>query len=411
MQGSDRSLQANIWKYYLFHFFLNLQLWFPIWIIYLTEKRGLTLTEVTLIDVPFWVSIMVLQIPGAALADRWGRKPTLVAAATAFAAAVTFFALANSFPLLLGAYLVWGVAFALLYGTESAFIYDSLKAAGREDEYPRIYGRGWAIATAAQVGGTLIGAPLAQETSLVFPILLSGGIASIAALVALTFREPQVMSTAHHPNYGEIIREAMAVVRRQPDIRYAILFFGLVTLGNIAPVFFFQPFLRDHGIDVGDLGFWQTPMRIAGILGALSAHRLIRSLGERGAFLMMPVALVLSYLLLASWDSAYAQVSFSMMGFMMIFSQPAVTDYVNKRVASQQRATVVSLTNLIRSAVLIPSAPLLGILADEASLRVAFGTGAGLIAVLGLPLMLLWMPHLTRRPLATEPAPVRVDSA
>src|SRR5688500_4464647 len=137
-------MENNVWKYYLFHTFLNLQLWWPIWIIYLTEERGLTLAQVTLIDVPFWLCIILLQVPGAALADRFGRKPTLIGAALLFSVAIVFFGLATSFWLLLVSYLIWGVGFSLLWGTESAFIYDSLKAMGREEEYPKIYGRGWA---------------------------------------------------------------------------------------------------------------------------------------------------------------------------------------------------------------------------------------------------------------------------
>ena len=94
-------MQANIRKFYLFQFLLNFQLWWPIWVIYLTEERGLTLGQVTLIDVPFWLSIIALQIPAAAIADRWGRKPTLIVSACALSAAVTIFGLATSFELIL----------------------------------------------------------------------------------------------------------------------------------------------------------------------------------------------------------------------------------------------------------------------------------------------------------------------
>ena len=413
MQEPPDALQQNIWKYYAFHIFLNLQLWFPIWIIYLTEERGLTLAQVTLIDVPFWLSIILLQIPAAAIADRWGRKPTLIGAALAFSSAVVFFGLASSFWLLLGSYLVWGVGFSLLYGTESAFIYDSLKAMGREEEYTHVYGRGWALATGAQLAGTLIGAPLAGATNLIFPVLLSGGIASLAVLVALTFREPRAVSATHHPSYGEIIRDSVQVLRRQPAVRYAILFYGLITLGSVAPVFFFQPFLRDHGVDIGEVGIWQTPMRILGILAALGAYRIMRTLGERGAFYMMPLVLVPSYVLLASWDSAYAQISFSTINFVVILSQPTVTGYVNRRVPSEQRATVLSMTNLIRSMVLIPTAPLMGILAEEISLEASFAVAAGAVAILGLPLMAAWLPHLSRRsdtlPTESVAAPLPAD--
>ena len=112
------TMQANIRRYYLYNFFLNFQLWWPIWIIYLKEERGLSQTQVTLIDVPFWLSIVLLQIPAAALADRWGRRPALIASGCCFALAITLFGLASSFPLLLLSYLVWGVAFSLYNGTD-----------------------------------------------------------------------------------------------------------------------------------------------------------------------------------------------------------------------------------------------------------------------------------------------------
>ncbi len=396
-QPSTANLEGNVRKYYLFHLFLNLQLWWPIWIIYLTEMRGLTLAQVTLIDIPFWLCIIFLQVPGAALADRFGRKPVLIASATLFAIAIVFFGLATTFWLLLASYLIWGVGFSMLWGVESAFLYDSLKAMGREDEYPRIYGRGWAIAMAAQVAGTLIGAPLAEATDLQTPIVLSGAISAVAILAALTFVEPPGVK-AHHLTYGEIVSDSASLVRRKPDIRYAILFFGLVTIGSIAVVFFFQPFLVDHDVGVGSVGIWQTPMRIAGIIAALSAHRLMSGFGERRTFYMMPVLVVAGYLILATWDSIYAAIAFPIVFFAVSLSQPTVTDYINRRVPTEQRATMVSLTNLIRSAVLIPTAPLLGLLADEVSAEAAYFAGAALVAGLAIPLFALWWPTLGKAP-------------
>lgn len=390
------ALEGNVWKYYSFHFFLNFQLWWPIWIIYLTEERGLTLSQVTLIDVPFWVSMIVLQVPAAAVADRWGRKPTLMLSAAMLAFAITFFGLATNFWLILGSYLIWGIGFALLSGTESAFIYDTLKELGREGEYQRIYGRGWAVAMAASLGGTLLGAPVAAATSLAFPIVLSGGLAAVALAAALLFVEPLASDRGEHgPSYGEIIRESGAIVRRNAAVRYSLLYFGVMTVGAVGTIFFFQPFLVHHGASLGSVGLWQTPMRIAGIAGALAAHRLISRLGERWTFWAAPAVIVAAYVVLAGWDSIYAQAMFPIINFAAVLMQPAVTDYLNRRVSSEQRATVVSLTNLIRSIVLVPSAPAMGALAQE-SLALGFAAGGAIIAAAGLPLMLLWTPHLDR---------------
>ena len=389
--------RANIWKFYLYQFLLNFQLWWPIWVIYLTEERGLSLGQVTLIDVPFWGSIIALQIPAAAIADRWGRRPTLLAGALFFSIAVTVFGLATSFELILVSYLIWGVGFALLGGTESAFLYDTLKALGREDEYPRVYGRAWGLVFAAAMAGTLLGAPVAKATDLSFPIVVSGGIAFLAVLAAASFTEPRLEEgRRHHLSYGQIIGESVEILRRRPAIRYSVLFYGLITIGSIGPIFFFQPFLREHGIGLGEVGLWQTPTRIAGIIGAVAAYRIIAVLGERRTFYLMPAVIFASYALLALWDSVYAQVAFPVMSLVVALSQPTVTDYLNRRVPTDQRATVVSLTNLARSAVLVPSAPLLGQLADRASLKATYWAGGAMVAALSLPLLALWSPLLLR---------------
>lgn len=387
--------ESNIWKYYLFQALVGLQLWYPIWVIYLVEERGLSLTQVTIVEVPFWVAAVLIQIPAAAAADRWGRKPMLFIGALSLATATVLFGVAAAYPLLLLSYVIWGASFAFLYGTESAFIFDSLKTAGREDEYTKIYGRGWGITTAAILAGTLLGAPIADATSLPFPIILSGGIAALAGLVALTFAEPRAEGRSVLPTtYAEIIRESVKVMRESSAVRYAVLFYGVITVGYIAPFFFFQPFLVDHNVDVGDVGFWQTPTRLAGVAGALTAAWLLASLGERITFWSMVTALVAALGLLAAWESRWAVIAFPLIFYVVILSQPTVTDYLNRRVPTERRATVLSMTNLMRSLVIIPAAPLFGAIADQASLETTFLAHAITVAALGIPLLLLWNRHL-----------------
>ena len=402
--AEKRAYEANIWKFYLQTFLLNFQLWYPIWIIYLQEERGLTLGQVTLVEVPHLLAVVVLQIPAAAIADRWGRRTSLALGALLSATGVTLFGLADTYLLILFSYLVWGAAFALMSGADSAFLYDSLKALGREDDYQRIYGGAWAVLSAASLAGTLIGAPVAAATSLPFPIVLSGGIAALGVLAALTFTEPRRFSDDPQLPYREVMKESVRLALHQPTVRYAILFFGVLTIGGIAPVFFFQPFLTRHDIGLSQVGFWQTPTRVMGVVGALVAYRVVSGLGERGTFILLPLAMVGSYALLAAWDSVYAQITFPVMNLAAVMGRPVVTDYLNRRVPTGQRATVLSLTNLTYCLILIPLAPIVGLIADKLGLLAAFWTGAA-ISLAGMVVLPLWWRAMAKEELpAEEPA-------
>ena len=401
--AEKRAYEANIWKFYVQTFLLNFQLWYPIWIIYLQEERGLTLGQVTLVEVPHLLAVVVLQIPAAAIADRWGRRTSLALGALLSAAGVTLFGLADTYLLILFSYLVWGAAFALMSGADSAFLYDSLKALGREDDYQRIYGGAWAVLSAASLAGTLIGAPVAAATSLPFPIVLSGGIAALGVLAALTFTEPRRFSDEPQLPYREVMKESVRLALHQPTVRYAILFFGVLTIGGIAPIFFFQPFLVRHGIELSQVGFWQTPTRVMGVVGALVAYRVVSHMGERRTFILLPLAMVGSYALLAGWDSVYAQVTFPVMNLAAVMARPVVTDYLNRRVPTGQRATVLSLTNLTYCLILIPLAPIVGLIADKLSLAAAFWTGA-VITLAGMVILPLWWRAMAKEELPAQEA-------
>src|SRR5215207_9410627 len=123
---------ANVRRFYLYAFFIQFQLWFPIWVVYLQEKRGFSLTQVTAVDIAFWLVIVLAEMPTGAVADRWGRKTSLLLGAISFATAIFFFGLADSFWSVLVTYVIWGVSMTLASGADAAFLYDSLVPLNRE---------------------------------------------------------------------------------------------------------------------------------------------------------------------------------------------------------------------------------------------------------------------------------------
>jgi MFS family permease len=387
--ATARAYRANVWKLYAYTFVTYFQLWWPIWVIFLQDERDLSLTQIGALESVFWVGAVVLLVPAGAMADRWGRRLSLLLGSLVTAVAVFLFAVLP-FPYLIFSWLLWSLAIAMQMGKDAAFLYDTLKALGREEEYPLLYGRVWALTNVAALLATLAGAPIAAAASIQFPILVSGGILLLGAVVAFTMTEPKISETQERPRYWSLITQSTRLAANLPTVRYMILLYGVIGVASVAPIVFFQPFLTDHDVPLGQVGFYQVPVRILAIAGALAAYRAVSLWGEHRTIFLLPVLSVASYAVLGLWDSIGAAAIFPILALTVSMARPVVTAHVNRRVPSEQRATVLSLGELIYSLVLASFVPAMGAVSDQASLGAAFGMAGLFMGLTGGLLMVLW---------------------
>ena len=386
----DMAYEGNIWKSYLYRFLMEFQLWWPIWVIYLQKQRGLSLTQITLLDTPFFVLMVLAEVPTGAIADRFGRRWSLVLGSSLFAVAVFIFAIADSYPVILLSYGAWGLGLTFQNGADVALLYDSLKAVGRDEEFQKINSRLTAMRSLAVLLAILIGAPIAEATSYSFPIMLSAGIALLAVPVALSMHEGRSGHRESHEQYLQTLISGLRDVWRQSALRYIILYSGIIMTATFTPLVFQQPFLSDHGVGTGNLGLWQAPIRGAGIVSALLAYQFVSRTGQRGAFFALPVMLVVANLSLAGIDHGWAAASFLGMGMVAGLQPPIIATYVNKRIPSERRATILSVQSVVASGILAISQPIGGIVADQFGLRAVFLTFALMTLALAIPTLLLW---------------------
>ena len=185
-----RRFQRNIRVYYLFMASTGFMIFLPVWIIYLMDGRGLSLTEVGIIESFFWLTIIIGEVPTGAIADRFGRRVSLALGAMLFAISTVIFAMADSFSLLLGSYLVMGVGMTLYSGAGDALLYDTLRVLGRTGEYERHAGRSHGLFWGMMVLATAIGGPVAYFLGYSATILVSSGFFVVSAFAAMLLREP-----------------------------------------------------------------------------------------------------------------------------------------------------------------------------------------------------------------------------
>ncbi len=383
-----RAYESNVLKSYAYQFVINLQLWWPIWVIYLQQERGLSLTQITALDAPFFLAQILAQIPTGAFADRFGRRLSLFIGSVTFGAAIFVFGIAGNFVVILVSYLVWAVAMAFQSGADSAILFDSLRLLGRAEDYAKIQGRSLALMPCAVIIGGLIGAPLAEATDLSTPIIISALIAVVASVIALSFKEPPLQSSKL--SVMATMSGAIGYSFKRATIRYSLIYATLLGVVCYAPIIFLQPFATGHGASVASLGYLQAPMRIVGALGFLLAYRFLISFGQWRTLTLLPLLSFVAYGGLALWDSLYAISLFPVIALVGSLRQLSTVDYVNQRIPSDRRATILSLRQLLLALVLVAAEPAMGTLADSASLRVVF-MAAALFSLLAVgPLIAAW---------------------
>ncbi len=392
-QLSTSHLRRNIVAFYLFQVCLGLQFFGAIWVLYLTEMRGLSLKQVTLLDGPFWLALFFLEIPTGVVADRYGRRISLICGSLLLALGALAFGAGTTYPVLVGSNFLLGVALTLCSGADAAFLFDTLKSLGREDDYARIYGRAMALVAGSGIVATLVGPPLAAATNFAVPIYATAGTSALAFLAAFTLmREPPVSeSHATRPGYVAGVRTAFLTIWQSPDLRTFVPLVAVSTASLIAVFIFGQPFLQEHDVATGNVGWFLVFTQVAGLGASLLAHRVVGVIGWRGAFVLMPVLSVAILGSLASLHSLWAFPAIPAAWLAFSLFRPLSSDYLNQRVESTHRATVLSFQNLGMSAVGAPLEVGLGIFADSRGLPFAFGFAAGFTILLSVPLLAAWL--------------------
>lgn len=155
-----------------------------IWVIYLLEERGVTLGQVLLFEALYSLTIVVTELPTGMVADRFGRRMSLVVGTAAGVFAMFAFGWGTSLVVLLSAYALFGLAETGYSGADTAILFDSLKATGRGERFTLWHGRLNAIIALAIAGFAVIGSLMTNWVPLWVPIVLSGALSLPAVVLA-----------------------------------------------------------------------------------------------------------------------------------------------------------------------------------------------------------------------------------
>ena len=124
-----RAFASNIPKYFVYTALkgFGFGLFVAVWVIYLQQQRGLSLSQAALIDVTFFVAAALAEVPTGIVADRFGRKTSMIAGAALLSVGVLGWTVAPTLPLIIFAYVAMGVGITFLSGAEDVLLMNHCK--------------------------------------------------------------------------------------------------------------------------------------------------------------------------------------------------------------------------------------------------------------------------------------------
>jgi MFS family permease len=360
-----------------------------VWVVYLTDFRHLTLTQVGVMEGLFWAVKLGLELPSGAFADRFGRRATFITGIAMEATGTLVFAFAGDFTLLVVSYVIWSGGLAFRSGNDEAFLYDTLASGGREHEYSDRVGMYLALGTASLLVGGLAGGVLAQVTTLQVAIL--------AALIPFVLVAPVLFLMDEPPRrvHAELsmvrtLTTGLRAVARDAPLRSMLLL--EVSLTGVWPAFVLlsQPFLDAHDVPLALFGVLAIPVHLARTGAGLVSGRVTRRFGLPSTLALAVAMGVGGLVCMAAIDhvAAFAGLAVAMAGVSL--AMPAIGAYVNGRTESHVRATVLSVAPMGNSIVMGAMSAGAGTMAAH-SLRMSYGVMAVVILLVGGANFLMWL--------------------
>jgi len=367
-----KNLHGNIRKLYAFSF-LQMTL-FPMAIITLFWKDhiGLTLTQILLLQSIFSAATLVLDYPAGYVSDRLGYRCALNISAILGIAGWGIYTVAGSFATVLLAEILLGMSLSFVSGSDSALLYETLRAEGSENSYARHEGRMNGFGQFGEAAGALL-AGVIYAWAPVLPFVLQVGV-WIAALgvtrqLADTPRERTVRGRSH---LAEAFATARYAFRDNRHLRYTILLNTVLGISSFFPVWLIQPYMQRAGVPLAWFGPVWAGANLTVALSALASHRVHRLLGDRSMVLLFVGLVTAGYFGLGVTAGVGGFLFYLLLTCMRGLRGPMMLAHTQSESASANRAATLSLQSVSFRLFFVATGPLVGMLADSVGVRQTF---------------------------------------
>ena len=379
------NLQSNIWKIYLYKFFISFWLIAPI-LIPFYQSNGLSSTQIFIIQAAFAASTLIFEVPSGYLSDIIGRKKTLLIGSIFLPIGITFYAFSYSFLYFVLAEIIIGISVSMFSGTDSAMLYDTLAELKVTKKYKEIEGRSLFYEKIGTSLASIFGSLMA--ISFIRVPFYVNIITSLALIpLAVSLKEPlRKRISIENPLNGilEIVRYAFA----HKEIRVLITYFSVVTATSLIGLWSYFMYYESLGLGIALYGIIFAVFQISSGYGSKTTHNLEAKLGPRTSLIVI-LTIPIIFISLSFFNSFFMVILILLNAFIWGFSGPLFFDYINTKVESDIRATLLSVMSMSSRVLFIIVSPLFGKIVDIYSLSNAYIFLAIVFLLIGVPCLYL----------------------
>lgn len=344
----------NLTKLTLLTFFSLLFFYAPVMTLFLQE-RGLSLWQINSLWSAILISSFLAEIPTGLIADRIGRKRSILIALLLQFFGKVLFIFSQNYGVLLCVSVLSGIGFAFSSGALEAFLFDDLKARNREHDMTWAMGRLSAGGRAGNIVSALIGGVLATNLALTtanFQIMISMTAAALTIALFLAFRldesdQSEMQDQSEEDGFFVNVKAGwQQIVSSSLLIGFALILIFSNSFSDYL-LNLYQPYFVISRVSAVWLGWAPAAGAFLGIFVAINAWRLKQQMGHYRAVLLAIILPAFFYFGMA-WQAQPIWAVIMVIGFIasIQLSRPLMSELINQHIDSNSRATTLSLINM-----------------------------------------------------------------
>lgn len=364
-------MKKNLYLNYIFEFLLNFKLTSLLWPTFLVIK-GFSLIDVGICESVFHLTSLLGEMPTGIISDLYGRRLSRLLGRLIDIISVVLLMLAQSEWVIYLSFILSALSYTMESGTDSAYVYDLLLEEKSQDEFPKIQGRREVVIQIAVLLATTLGGMIARVSyKLTYGLSIIVIVLSIVVLMQMKEIKNQHYVKTNILNDMKLqVIQSYALIKKDHQIFYLILSTSLFSASLTTCYFYLTNYWSRLGVSISSISFFLALENVVGMIAGILTHRIMKRYSQKRLLLILPLGIVISMIGIPFYPISIFAIC--AMAFFETILYIAMTSFLNEKVSSQLRATLLSTLSLGFSAVMIIYFPFVGFIGDIFGLKIAY---------------------------------------